>query len=352
MCTTNNRSKQITATVTAVDGGVIMKKFFRHFLFLILCLSCYTASAGTDDNVGYIVGNSYGVGPSDQKWRETGPNGDATVIFRYATSTNNLVFYKPTQLGPTGVKLQWSQLDTASGGGFLYCNRSDSTSGSAMRIENAMVDSGKMYGSHKLFNTSVPGLYYTLLISNMWSAYGTVTNVSSPGIYIGDSAEQYFSWYNPSEDVLYWSCNNANSTRKYWAVGGIYQTLTIEFYTDTNFDPTVTQQIKLSSSSNYLYSFKAYGAGQGINEHSYFIKIDFDLLNVKLTNPTCFTAMLSGTSVTGSTVKMGEYSAEQIRNGATPVPFDISLQNCVRVTNIETKLVSTKVGTENGQLLG
>lgn len=61
-----------------------------------------------------------------------------------------------------------------------------------MRIENAMVDSGKMYGSHKLFNTSVPGLYYTLLISNMWSAYGTVTNVSSPGIYIGDSAEQYF----------------------------------------------------------------------------------------------------------------------------------------------------------------
>lgn len=33
-----------------------MKKFFRHFLFLILCLSCYTASAGTDDNVGYIVG--------------------------------------------------------------------------------------------------------------------------------------------------------------------------------------------------------------------------------------------------------------------------------------------------------
>ncbi|EGU95251.1 hypothetical protein HMPREF9349_04879 [Escherichia coli MS 79-10] len=33
MCTTNNRSKQITATVTAVDGGVIMKKFFRHFSF-------------------------------------------------------------------------------------------------------------------------------------------------------------------------------------------------------------------------------------------------------------------------------------------------------------------------------
>ena len=27
-----------------------MKKFFRHFLFLILCLSCYTASAGEGAN--------------------------------------------------------------------------------------------------------------------------------------------------------------------------------------------------------------------------------------------------------------------------------------------------------------
>ncbi|MCV5348708.1 fimbrial protein, partial [Escherichia coli] len=93
-------------------------------------------------------------------------------------------------------------------------------------------------------------------------------------------------------------------------------------------------------------------AGNGINEHSKSIYVDFDLVNITITLPTCFTSVLTGTSVSGSTVKMGEYSAEQIRNGATPVPFDISLQNCLRVTNIETKLVSTKVGTENGQLLG
>lgn len=42
-----------------------MKTFFRYFLFLALCSCCYTASAGTDDDVGYIVGNNYGVGPSD-----------------------------------------------------------------------------------------------------------------------------------------------------------------------------------------------------------------------------------------------------------------------------------------------
>ena len=136
-----------------------MKIFFRYFLFLALCSCCYTASAGTDDHVGYVVGNNYGVGPSGQKWRETGPNGDVTVKFRYGSGTNNLVFYKPTQLGPTEVSLKWEQLDSASGGGFLYCNRSGTSSGTPMSIKHKMVDSGKSYGGHKLLKTSVPGLY-------------------------------------------------------------------------------------------------------------------------------------------------------------------------------------------------
>ncbi|EHD2967586.1 fimbrial-like adhesin [Escherichia coli] len=328
-----------------------MKIFFRYFLFFALYSCCYTASADTDDKVGYVVGNNYGVGPGDQKWRETGPNGDVTVKFRYGAGTNNLVFYKPTQLGPTGVSLTWAQLDSASGGGFLYCNRSDSSSGEPMRIENKMVDSGKSYGGHKLFETSVPGLYYTLAISNIWSAY-TVTNVSSP-IYIGDSTYQAFKWSGESTETLRWTCDNANTKNKYWAVGGVMQTLTIEFYTDTSFNPTTTQQVTLSKTDNYLYSFKAYGAGVGINDHSYFLKIDFDLANIVLTNPTCFTAALSGGShVSGSTVEMGDYTPAQIKNGATPIPFDITLQNCIRVRNIETKLISGKVGTENKQLLG
>ncbi|ENZ0131391.1 fimbrial-like adhesin [Escherichia coli] len=331
------------------DNGVKMKTFFRYFLFLALCSCCYTASAGTDDYVGYIVGNNYGVGPGDQKWRETGPDGDVTVTFRYGSGTNNLVFYKPTQLGPTGMSLKWEQLDSASGGGFLYCNRSDNSTGAPMNIEHKMVDSGKSYGGHKLFNTSVPGLYYTLAISNIWSAY-TYTDINSSGIYIGDSTNQSFNWRGESEQTLYWSCNNANSSKKYWAVGGVMQTLTIEFYTDTDFNPTTNQRVTLPKTDGYLYSFKTYNAGTGIK--SYFLKIDFDLTDIVLTNPTCFTAVLTGKSVSGSTVKMGEYAPGQIKNGATPVPFDISLKNCVRVGDIETKLSSGKLGTENKQLLG
>ncbi|HAM3967226.1 TPA: fimbrial-like adhesin [Escherichia coli] len=325
-----------------------MKIFFRYFLFLALCSCCYTASAGIEDRVGYIVGNDYGVGPGDQKWRETGPNGDVTVKFRYGSGTNNLVFYKQTQLGPTGVSLKWAQLDSASGRGFLYCNRSNNSSGEPMSIEHKMVDSTKSYGGHKLFETSVKGLYYTLAISNIWSAY-TSTDINPSGMYIGDSTNQTFHWRGESEQTLYKSCNNANTKNKYWAVGGVMQTLTIEFYTDQDFDPTTNQRVTLRKTDNYLYSFTAYGAGSGIK--SYFLKIDFDLTDIVLTNPTCFTAALSGPSVSGSTVEMGDYSPAQIKNSATAVPFDITLQNCIRVRNIETKLKSNKVGSVSKELL-
>ena len=327
-----------------------MKTFFRYFLFLALCSCCYTANVGAANNVSYIVGDNYGVGPGNQKWRDTGPNGDVTVKFRYGSGTNNLVFYKPTQLGPTGVSLKWEQLDSASGGGFLYCNRSGTSSGTPMSIKHKMVDSGKSYGGHKLLKTSVPGLYYTLAISNIWSAY-TFTDINPSGIYIGDATEHFFHWHAESEQVLYWSCYNANNKNKYWAVGGVVQTLTIEFYTDTDFNPTTNQRVTLLRTDNYLYSFKGEGVGIGINEHSHYLKIDFDLTDIVLTNPTCFTAALSGPSVSGSTVKMGDYSPAQIRNGATAVPFDITLQNCIRVRNIETKLKSNKVGSVSKELL-
>lgn len=327
-----------------------MKTFFRYFLFLALCSCCYTANVGAANNVSYIVGDNYGVGPGNQKWRDTGPNGDVTVKFRYGSGTNNLVFYKPTQLGPTGVSLKWEQLDSASGGSFLYCNRSGTSSGTPMSIKHKMVDSGKSYGGHKLLKTSVPGLYYTLAISNIWSAY-TFTDINPSGIYIGDATEHFFHWHAESEQVLYWSCDNANNKNKYWAVGGVVQTLTIEFYTDTDFNPTTNQRVTLLRTDNYLYSFKGEGVGIGINEHSHYLKIDFDLTDIVLTNPTCFTAALSGPSVSGSTVKMGDYSPAQIRNGATAVPFDITLQNCIRVRNIETKLKSNKVGSVSKELL-
>ncbi|MQI91806.1 fimbrial-like adhesin, partial [Escherichia coli] len=96
---------------------------------------------------------------------------------------------------------------------------------------------------HKLFNTSVPGLYYTMLISRVWSAYDTITDIQSPGIYIGDPSNQEFFFSVTDSDLQTKGCNKADDYDKFWAIGGIVHNITVEFYTDTNFDPTLNQQV-------------------------------------------------------------------------------------------------------------
>lgn len=172
--------------------------FLKCCILLLLSLSSISFAA----NTGFVVGN-----PTATTLTLAGPTGNGRATFRYATITNNLIFYKPTGSGinQTGVKLYWAELDSASGSGgtgILYCNTSGNASGGDMAIENAMVYSGKNYNGHKLFSTSVPCLYYTLLISNIWSAYGTLTNIGS-GLYIGDSNDPSSILHFASQIVIY-----------------------------------------------------------------------------------------------------------------------------------------------------
>ncbi|EFJ7399973.1 fimbrial-like adhesin [Escherichia coli] len=323
-----------------------MRAILKRLIFLLLCTTSFSLYA---NNTIFVVG----AGNADSY---NGPSGNGRATFRYSTTSNNLVFYKPTGPGivKTNVKLYWSQLDTAGGGntGLVYCNRAGSASDEPILIKPKMVESGLTYGGNKLFKTSVTGLYYTLTISNIWTAWDTITNISS--IVVGNRPNGEYDGFRfqITNSNVNQGCNNASTTSKYAAIGGIMQSLTIEFYTDDTFDPMQNQNVTLLRTADHLYEFKTEGAGGGINEHSKSIYVDFDLVNITITLPTCFTSVLTGTSVSGSTVKMGEYTSEQIKNGATPVPFDISLQNCVRVRNIETKLVSNKIGSENRKLLG
>ncbi|SPW70253.1 putative fimbrial protein [Escherichia coli] len=120
------------------------------------------------------------------------------------------------------------------------------------------------------------------------------TTISDSGLYVGDTTPQKFQWIITDPDLQHNGCDNAIWYDRFWAIGGIVHDLTIEFYTDTDFNPTTNQQVSLSSSSTYLYAFKAYSPGTRVVDHSHHLYIDFDLLNVKLTNPTCFTAVLTG----------------------------------------------------------
>ena len=171
----------------------------------------------------------------------------------------------------------------------------------------------------------------------MWSAYDTITDISIAGIYIGDPAEPIFFFSVHRQTAIYkLRVATKQTTTRNFGLLVVFINITVEFYTDTNF------RSNLINKSSYpvhqiIYSFKAYSPGTKV-VNSNHIYVNFTLNNVKLTLPTCFTSILTGPLQSMvQRLKMGEYSLGQIKTVHT-VPFDISLQNCIRVRNIETKL--------------
>ncbi|MDO1659481.1 fimbrial-like adhesin, partial [Escherichia coli] len=105
-----------------------MKTTFRFILFLALYSCCNTVSAYTS----FIVGNNAGV----DNYHSHSPS--ALMTFNYTSTASILVFYNPTRLGPNGVKMYWSYMDTGTDGGILYCNSCGSANAGPITIENAM----------------------------------------------------------------------------------------------------------------------------------------------------------------------------------------------------------------------
>jgi len=141
-----------------------MKSAFRYFLFLwIITASINNVNA---ENLTFMVGDDAGVGNLN------GPSGDKLISFSYPVGgVNNIVFYNPTSTTPTNakIKLYWSELDTSSSRGFVYCTSKNNSSGMPITVRHNMVDSGKMADGHRLYETNVTGLYYTLMLNRFWS---------------------------------------------------------------------------------------------------------------------------------------------------------------------------------------
>ncbi|HGC2633429.1 TPA: fimbrial-like adhesin, partial [Escherichia coli] len=317
-----------------------MKSAFRYFIFLwIITASINNVNAGS---LTFMVGNDAGIGNTH------GPTGDKLISFAYPVGgVNNIVFYDPTSDTPTDakIKLYWSELDTSSSGGTVYCTSKDNSSGVPITVRHQMVYSGKMADGHKLYETNVTGLYYTLMLNKFWS-YELLS--SSPDMYVGDDGWHTVQFYITG-NYMRGQCN----TKNIQAVGGLAHDATVKFYTDRTFNPAPNTNVQLKHTGDYLYSFENEGPGNPNVKYSKKLFVDFKLTDIKIQLPTCFTSILLGESVTRSTVNLGEYTVGQITSdSATPVNFQISLQNCVRISSIKTKLKSNVVGVNNPLLLG
>ncbi|MEO3989984.1 fimbrial protein [Pseudocitrobacter cyperus] len=285
-------------------------------LFLLLCASEALAKGS------FLVGN--------ETSSTQGPNGDGASTTNFSTGSNTLVIPRASALQPSNIRLTLN-VDTASGAnnGQVFCVGMSTTS--PITLESKFIDSGASYGGHKLFKTNIQGLYFTAYIHNIT----TKAITASEAFYIGDQAQQPVNFDN----------NKCGFITGYQVFGGFVATIDLEFYNDATFNPDTSGSISLLSSDGSHFSLKNYNPGKGYALYS--IKATLDLNNVVLSSPTCFTYALSGSSVVASTVKMGTYNPATIIDGATPVDFDIALNNCYRVTNIETRLVSSVVGYRN-----
>ncbi|ENA3355071.1 fimbrial-like adhesin [Escherichia coli] len=319
-----------------------MKSAFRYLLFLwIITASISNANAYAD--VTFMVGDDAGVGNLN------GPTGDRTASFSYPVGgVNNIVFYNQSSAIPTkaNVKLYWRDVDTSSGRGIVYCTSKDGSSGVPITVQHQMVYSGKRADDgHKLYETNVTGLYYTLMLNRFWSFELTTSNSD---MFVGDDG-----WHTVQFSITGDYIRGQCKTRNIQAVGGLYYDVTVEFYTDNSFNPSPNTNVQLKHTGEYLFSFQNEGPGIPNKSKSKMIKVNFSLTDIKIQLPTCFTSILLGESVTRSTVNLGEYTVGQITSdSATPVNFQISLQNCVRISSIKTKLKSNVVGVNNPLLLG
>ncbi|HGC5398000.1 TPA: fimbrial protein, partial [Escherichia coli] len=225
-----------------------MKSAFRYFIFLwIITASINNVNAGS---LTFMVGNDAGIGNTH------GPTGDKLISFAYPVGgVNNIVFYDPTSDTPTDakIKLYWSELDTSSSGGTVYCTSKDNSSGVPITVRHQMVYSGKMADGHKLYETNVTGLYYTLMLNKFWS-YELLS--SSPDMYVGDDGWHTVQFYITG-NYMRGQCN----TKNIQAVGGLAHDATVKFYTDRTFNPAPNTNVQLKHTGDYLYSFENEGPG-------------------------------------------------------------------------------------------
>ena len=256
-----------------------MKSAFQYFLFLwIITASINNVNA---ENLTFMVGDDAGVGNLN------GPSGDKLISFSYPVGgVNNIVFYNPTSTTPTNakIKLYWSELDTSSSRGFVYCTSKNNSSGMPITVRHNMVDSGKMADGHRLYETNVTGLYYTLMLNRFWSYE---LRSSSPDIYVGDDGWHTVQ-FSITGDYIRGQCN----TSRYQAVGGLLHDATVEFYTDSSFNPAPNTNVQLKHTGDYLYSFANEGPGVPNVSASKMLKIDFNLTDINIQLPTCFTSIL------------------------------------------------------------
>lgn len=312
-----------------------------RLLALLLAGSIFSASAYT-----LVVGNDV-PGTGRNVYLSTGPTADYNVSHTNSFG-KTVAIHKETGLRKVAV-YDWSGVNSY---GMLYCYKDDPVQ-HPIKLFHNYISSGLVADGHMLWKSNINGLYFVIEITSLFSA-GVST--SALPIWIDKPSNSGFDTelvYSASEGG---GCSY-NST--YYRLGGLNIGFKIHLYADQNFAPTSQQAANFQLSKNGGHGavdFYFHNDTTPNQSHSKKINIIIPATGMILAWPTCSASTISGvsgTSVTnGNDVQLGNRLPKDIKAGLAPAKFNINMTQCSYIHNIEVKLASTKIGTNDKQLLG
>ncbi|HCL5349328.1 TPA: fimbrial protein [Salmonella enterica subsp. salamae serovar [1],40:z35:e,n,x,z15] len=304
-------------------------------LSTLLIIAAFFPAAGSAQTDTFVLGNRM------ENWQYSGPSRDGTSKFSYP-SGRTVYFSRTNELAPANVTINWnSSHGSASLDAGLFCYVSEqgqSTTG-ALSIESGFVSAGS-YGGVDIFKTNIPGLYFSLKLRSFGSY---VLNVHGPETAIQNGIIHNVISVNAGDGK---GCEGPDTAGpgNYYTWGGLSFYAAITFYTDQTYTPGTS---KITLLKNGDYHVRIWNENPGEATNSYYQNVTFDISSVTVAEPTCSTQpVVSGSSVSGSTVDLGHYSPNDIIKGAAAVPFAINLAGCKGLRNIDVTLSSTTVASD------
>lgn len=183
------------------------------------------------------------------------------------------------------------------------------------------------FGGNALFETNIPGIYYTV---NVRTAEG------------GNSTGGFFS-----TNTTGWVNLTGGMPTENW--DGKWIRTSVYFVIGPEFQGNPKKETVIKPKAGTLGKMSI-GEQWDSDNQPYTFMVTEDSFQIPIILPTCDIAMLSdGTD----TVNLGDYFVSDIKNNnVKDVPFSIHLNSCTSTTKFTTKLTTTKLTGTGNDLLG
>lgn len=284
----------------------------------------------------YVVGN---LNSETTVKKNHGPTADATYT-KSRIMGKTVAYHSESGLREL-VVYDWGGMDTSEGGGYTYCIANESFDAPLRLVRGYGTPAGQTPDGHAMWKTNITGLYFAVEVYSLYTANSTLS--TELPFWMDDN---FVNIHFTPTGSLKSSCDNTIVTT-YALAGGIGISTRIHLYADNTFKPDADipiTDVDFLKPDGYDLMFENTTTMATASHKIYF---NFDTTGFNAVWPSCTASTVSGANVKGSTLDFGSYNRKQITEGVEPLPFQINLADCSYIKNIEVKLASTAIGSDN-----